>query len=118
MDTLGTYVKNNHIPKPLATTLRQYFVNSKNIQRAQSYGPLLELMSPQLRAQTLFVTYSYWLTGIPFFRLNVRGLRKGQLAEANQEYKACVMSLSTIVKQVAFAPLETIYRTNQLCEDM
>lgn len=90
----------------------------RKLRRQKSYDPLLEYMSPHMKAQVLYNSYSYWLRDVPFFTLTWRGLHPKESRDVKAEYKAFVMSLTTTVKLVAYGPMEHVIRMNQPAKEM
>jgi len=68
MDALNAFMGYQDIPEEMQLRLREYFVQSKHLQIAQSHNNLLELMSPMLQGEVVWQISERWLRHVWFLK--------------------------------------------------
>eukprot|EP00946_MAST-07B_sp_MAST-7B-sp1_P005219 g5219.t1 len=100
MDTLNAYCRENKIPPLLKRRLLDYFYYTKELQRAEHYTDLLELMSPTLRGEVSVLANGPWVQKIPFF--NPDGCEVEEKADF-------ITAITMRLNLSCYAPEEAVY---------
>ena len=100
IDTLNAYVRENKIPQELKRRLLDYFYYTRELQRAEHYTELLELMSPTLRGEVSVLANGPWVRKITFF--NPQGCDE-------EETAAFITAITMKLELSCFAPEESVF---------
>jgi hypothetical protein len=91
MDALNNFMEINQLPDEMRMRLREYFQQTRHVNRGQQRRKLLSLMSPQLQGEVCMRMNSKWIDKVRFLR------------GAEKELKVMVaISLAPAVSQSTF----------------
>jgi len=99
MDQLNSFMADRLVPPALQHELRLFFNMRKDINKAESYQELLEVLSPDLKAKVTLLNSS-WLYDVPV------------VGECSERF---VVAVSDLFASGVFIPHETIPWNNCLC---
>jgi len=109
MHHLNMMMEEEHLPHQLKSRVREFFMHNRDQARHLTQQPLLDAMSPQLKAEVATVVNFPWLERVIFFNRFVRETEELQAQGVSvAPYRACIADIVRELKSVAYAQGEFV----------